>query len=86
MGPRKRVRGWRMRKALTEVEAPDLPGREKVTRTVGLISSTSTMVLIPPSTITNNMYRNLVDYPPLVQDEGLKLVIRETNQMIRVQS
>ena len=78
MGPRKRVRGWRMRKALTEVEAPDLPGREKVTRTVGLISSTST--------ITNNMYRNLVDYPPLVQDEGLKLVIRETNQMIRVQS
>ena len=38
------------------------------------------------TTITNNMYRNLVDYPPLVQDEGLKLVIRETNQMIRVQS
>ena len=50
MGPRKRVRGWRMRKALTEVEAPDLPRREKVTRTVGLISSTSTVVLIPPST------------------------------------
>ena len=60
MGPRRRVPGWRMRKALAEVEAPDLPGRERVTRTAELLSLTSTtMVLMPHSTVSNNMNRNL---------------------------